>query len=273
MTRYSAMRRSSEPPAVSATLRNAILHGRYSIENQRFQITESELVRWMRLERPSLTMILLVDLSRSTAVFRLVLADIIRSLRHSFHRNHDRIGLISMQGNQARVHNHPSTNHRIVCRNLAGLTIQGETPLGDGLMKALEMVRQEKLRKPGARAIVILLSDCFPEPLIGGLADIFDEPAYRNAIRAAGIYRKRGVFLMVINPAFPEMLNTPPNPGQRLSMRLVRESRGQLIRVATQRHAWDGSNRLSNSHLDVQRIIRSVEEAFDRKLYQSGMQR
>lgn len=276
-TRYMAMRNSSDAPAVIPTIRTAIMNAHYNVSTQSLTVTDSDIVRWIRSERASLTMILLVDLSRSTAAFRHILAEILKSLRVNFNRNNDRIGLISMQGNQARIHNHPSTNHRVVCRNLAGLSIQGDTPLGDGLMKALDMARQETLRKPGARSIVILLSDCFPEPLTGGYADLFDEPAYRDAIGAAALFRKRGVFLLVINPAFPESIETALNPGQRLSLRIVRESRGQLIRLMTSRANMAGESQLVSVQSDVQRILRSVEDAFDRKLYQnqstSAMQR
>jgi len=123
-----------------ATVINSVFNGRFTIREKLFRIVKSDFVGWKRLERESITLVLLVDLSTSTFPFVRMFAEIINSLTAYFQMHKDRIGLISLQGTQACVMNHPTHNYRIVIKNLMALTIHGQSPLADGLQKALTMV-------------------------------------------------------------------------------------------------------------------------------------
>lgn len=213
------------------TVVNALGNGRYSLENKGFSIVPSDFVGWEKLERQSLALVLVIDVSRSTFPFIRIFAEIIGSLTGYFKLHRDRIGLISLQGLQARILNHPTHNYRVVTKSLLNLKVQGDTPLADGLLKALAMVRLEKFRKPGSASLVILLSDGYPEPLTSHCDDIFDEPAYRETIRAASLFHQQAVSLLMINPSFQNHDPAKYLPGERLSEAVVRAGRGKLIRL------------------------------------------
>jgi Mg-chelatase subunit ChlD len=213
------------------TVFNSLSNGKYSLEKKSFSISPADFVGWEKLERQSLTLVLLVDVSRSTFPFIKIFAEILDSLTGYFKLHQDRIGLISLQGMQARILNHPTHNYRVVTKSLMSLKVQGDSPLADGLLKALAMVRLERFRKPGSANLVIMLSDGYPEPLTARCPDIFDEPAYRETIRASSLYRRQAVSLLMINPSFQHQDPAEYLPGERLSAIIARESRGRLIKL------------------------------------------
>ncbi|MBN1880247.1 VWA domain-containing protein [bacterium] len=263
MVRTVHYRPGDTVPAPVPSLLNAVLHGDCEAGKIPYRIDTSRLLGWQRLEHESLTLILLVDISRSTYAFMSIFAAILGSLTEHFQRNNDRIGLISLQGVKAKILNHPTRNHRIVLRNLTSLGIQGLTPLADGLLKALDMARLESFRKPGARSIVVMLSDCYPEPITHCYEDLMDEPVYQQAIRVATLYRKVAVSLLVINPSFPlEQKRKPLKPGPRLALQIIRASGGKLLKIPVEQHLTDGKREVKSLDQSVNRILRLIDSSF-----------
>lgn len=243
------------------TLLRAASGGGYDLASGRFRVGDGDLVGWEKLERQSLTLVLVVDASTSTYPFINVFAQILNSLTGHFRRHQDRIGLVALGGRQASVLNHPTHNYRVVSRNLRGIRIQGMTPLADGLQKALAMIRLERHRKPGSRNLAVLLSDCYPEPLTHRHGDVFDEPAYRQSLAAAAHFRQQKVSMLVVNPSFKNTEEERFLPGERLSSALARESRGRLIRIYRSEFTPGTFSRLYSppSRREIQQILSGVE--------------
>jgi Mg-chelatase subunit ChlD len=240
----------------------ALYRGNYNLRMRRFSIEESDFAGWQRLERENLTMVMVIDVSNSTYPYVRVFADVLNNLTEYFKMTkQDRIGLISLQGTQAKVMNHPTFNYRIVTGNLLKLKVHGETPLADGLLKARAMVRLEQYRKPGSKNLVLLLSDCYPEPLTGLYEDIFDEPAYRDAIRAAAFFRKERISLLVINPSFALPDQKILSPGERLAQRIAQEGRGKLITLHRAKGTLDDAYAAPSS-AEIRMIIHGIEEMY-----------
>jgi len=240
----------------------ALYRGKYDLARKRFSIEESDFAGWQRIERENLTMVMVIDVSNSTYPYVRVFADILNSLTEYFKMTkQDRIGLISLQGTQAKIMNHPTYNYRIVTGSLLKLKVHGETPLADGLLKARAMVRLEQYRKPGSKNLVMLLSDCYPEPLTGLCEDLFDEPAYRDAIRAAGLFRKERISLLVISPTFGAPDHQRLTPGERLAQRIAQEGRGKLITLHRAKGTLDDAYAAPSS-AEIRTIIHGIEEMF-----------
>lgn len=245
--------------AVLNTVLDAIASGNYDLTKRSFHIAAENMRGWTRREYESLTLILLVDVSKSTWAFIKVFKEILSSLTDYFNRHNDRVGLISLQGMQAKIYSHPTHNFRVVARGLSRLKFHGETPIADGLYSALNMARLEKNKNPGSRSIVILLSDCFPEPLTLGSSDVMNDPAYRNSLNAAAQYKKEKITLLVINPAF--IGEEAELPGEILSQNIARAAGGKLIKLHREkerRHA-----KLSTREIEI--IIKGIEDSLSRK--------
>ncbi len=245
------------------TVLNFLHTGRYDLKGKRINILKKNLVGWQRLEHESLTLISVVDVSESTFSYINVFAEILRSLTRYFNRNNDRIGLISLQGVQAEILNHPTHNYRIITKALTRLEIHGETPLADGLLKALYMAKLERFRKPGSKNLVILLSDCYPEPLVHKYENIFDEPAYKNAVNAASLYRRNKIFLLVINPSFRKNEKETLLPGEKLSEIIAGVSRGKLIKLYRPVGLYSAAEKLPQpGRREIETILKGIEDTF-----------
>ena len=175
-----------------------------------------------------------------------------------FNRHNDRVGLIALQGEQARIYCHPTHNFRVVSRGLGKLHFHGLTPLADGLFKSLSMARLERAKSPGSKSIVVLLSDCYPEPLTPGYEDKFDDPAYRNCISNARAYKREKVMLLLINPTFSSA--EARFPGERLSIKIAEAAGGKLIKLFRPKDTRYSPP--SRKELNI--ILQGIEESFVR---------
>ncbi len=243
------------------TIINSLHNGRYKLKEKRINVKKEDFVGWKRAEKESLTLVLVVDVSKSTRPFMVVFREILKSLTKYFNKNNDRIGLISLQGSQAKTLNHPTHNFRVIIKSLSKLNIYGETPLADGLLKSLDMVKLEKFKKPGSKSLVLLISDCYPEPLTKQYEDIFDEPAYKNTLTNSILYKNRKVNLLVINPCF--MDEEAQYPGEKLSQMIADNSNGKLIKLITQKSALGGTaGYLPPTYKEIEKIVRGIEDTF-----------
>ena len=251
------------------TVLAAAMNGRYDWIGRRFRIGKGDLTGWLKKNTESMTLLLTIDLSRSTSAFKDILAEILKSLREYFNRHNDRIGLISLQGVQGKVLNHPTRNHRVIIKNLTAMRIQGTTPLADGLRKALDMAGIEKAKNPASKCVAILMSDCFPEPVTHQYADLMEEPVYQDAIRVSRLFRARKIFLLIINPSYRTGPKAKQTPGERLADRIITESRGRMIALATEISDHSGSAFLKDHHAEIERILKMIDNAFQSQ--QTGM--
>jgi Mg-chelatase subunit ChlD len=234
---------------------SSIANGNYDLQRRRLTVRDSDLVGWTRSEFESLTLILLVDVSNSTWRFVEVFKDILKSLATYFSRHNDRMGLISLQGSQARIYVHPTHNFRVVARGLSRLEFHGYTPLADGLHKSLSVARLESSKNPGSRSVVILISDCHPEPVAMGCEDPLQDPAYRNSVAAAGHYRKSKTMLLVINPTCA--ISEKKSPGETLSEMLAHGSGGRLIKLRRRKSV----HQLPPNRKEMETIFKGVEDS------------
>lgn len=230
-------------------------------------ITKKDLLGWEKSSHQSLNMILVVDVSFSVINFVKAFSRIINSLTVYFNKNKDRIGVISLQGHQAKILNHPTHNYKVVAKSLLSLKVHGRTPLSDGLLKSLDMARLEKFRNKGSLSLVVLLSDCYPEPLTGKFRNIFDEPAYRNSLSAAKLFRKAKIGLLLINPNFKhaETQKEKYFPGEKLSEFIVENAGGKLVKLMSSaissKTVYTEKDRYEVSPKDIERIISGVASA------------
>lgn len=245
------------------TIISSVLKGNYDLEKRALAITDDDLLGWRRSEYESLTLILVVDVSKSTRPFIKVFQEILRSMTGYFHQHNDRVGLISLQGLQAQIFNHPTHNFRVVARGLTKLKFHGETPLADGLFKAYNMAKLEKAKNPGSRSIVILLSDCYPEPTTPEYENKLEDPVYRNAVNVAAYYKKRRITLLVINPAFQSEEGNLP--GEILSKRIVEASGGKLIKLFRPKDYRE----LPLSKKEMEMILSDVEKSISQSFRQT----
>jgi hypothetical protein len=139
----------------------------------------------------------------------------------------DRIGIIAFKDSGAIEVQAPTTNWNKVYRALARLRISGLTPLAEGLMKALETVKRERMRNRNIQPLVIIISDFAPNiPLAQSVGP--GQAQYtpvRDLVKASRLLRKGNVSLAAINvdPAqasWVKFLKRPYHDAQELAVLL-----------------------------------------------------
>ncbi|MBF6329445.1 magnesium chelatase subunit D family protein [Nocardia transvalensis] len=102
-----------------------------------------------------------VDASGSMAArdrLSAVTGAVVALLRDAYQRR-DKVAVITMRGSEAELVLPPTSSVDIAVRRLTDLRTGGKTPLAQGLLKAREIVRRERVRDPQRRPLLVLLTD------------------------------------------------------------------------------------------------------------------
>ncbi|GAB2722806.1 VWA domain-containing protein [Nocardia thraciensis] len=105
--------------------------------------------------------VFVVDASGSMAArdrLSAVTGAVVALLRDAYQRR-DKVAVITMRGAEADLVLPPTSSVDIAVRRLADLRTGGKTPLANGLVRAREIVRRERVRDPRRRAMLVLLTD------------------------------------------------------------------------------------------------------------------
>ncbi|MBB5911505.1 magnesium chelatase subunit D [Nocardia transvalensis] len=105
--------------------------------------------------------VFVVDASGSMAArdrLSAVTGAVVALLRDAYQRR-DKVAVITVRGSEAELVLPPTSSVDIAVRRLSGLRTGGKTPLAQGLLKAREVVRRERVRDPQRRAMLVLLTD------------------------------------------------------------------------------------------------------------------
>ncbi len=149
--------------APDATLRAALIRQGNSVMNQSFSVVESDL-RKKVYKRPQKTLIIfVVDSSDSMgdgtyARIKSAKGAVLAILAKAYQKRH-RVGLVAFRDECAEVVLQPTSSLALARQHLRTLPTGGATPFSDGLMKAWRMVKTERLKDPGIKPLLVILSD------------------------------------------------------------------------------------------------------------------
>ena len=127
----------------------------------RLRFLPTDLRRAVREGREANLVLFVVDTSGSMAARERMhqVKTAILSLLLDAYRRRDRVGVITFRDRAAEIALPPTGSVDIAARRLDDLPTGGRTPLAEGLMKAAEVVRRERLRDPGRRPLVVIVTD------------------------------------------------------------------------------------------------------------------
>ncbi|OPX07084.1 magnesium chelatase, partial [Mycobacterium sp. AT1] len=158
--RTTAGRRTGATPSSAAgngihlleTVRAAAPHqatrGRTS---GRLALQPEDLRRAVREGREANLVLFVVDVSGSMAARERMqqVKTAILSLLLDAYRRRDRVAVVTFRGTGAEVALPPTRSVDVAARRLDDLRTGGRTPLAEGLLEAVELIRRERLRDPG----------------------------------------------------------------------------------------------------------------------------
>lgn len=112
------------------------------------------------------------------------------SLLLDAYQRRDKVGLVTFRGSAAEVALPPTSSVDAAAARLESLPTGGRTPLAAGLLRAHDVLRVERLRDPGRRALVVVVTD--------GRATAGPQPV-ELAGRAARLFAAEGIASVVVD--------------------------------------------------------------------------
>ena len=149
--------------ALFPTIQAAIMNRHIKLEEKpSIQVQPEDVRTKIRVYRAPVTIILVLDVSGSMVRHLDVIAKAVSILNREAYRKRDRLALIAFKEGAAHILNDPTTNINVVAGNIRKLKASGGTPLAEGMMKALEVVKNERRRNKDIIPLVVIISDFLP---------------------------------------------------------------------------------------------------------------
>lgn len=132
-------------------------------DNQTFAVTKSDL-RKKIYNRPQKTLIVfVVDSSDSMgegtyARIKAAKGTVLAILAKAYQKRH-RVGMVTFREETAEVILYPTSSLTLARKSLKALPTGGATPFADGMMKGWRVIKTERLKDPGIRPLLVILSD------------------------------------------------------------------------------------------------------------------
>ena len=185
---------SSYSVAVDATLRRAAFRQAGEGQNgpRKLCLTVADLCKKLRVRPCEHLVVFVVDTSDSMGGQRrqrmqVAKGAVIALLRHAYQGRH-RVALVAFGGEEARVVLPPTHSVNLAVERLREMPSGGATPMADGLQKALQIVQTERLKHPGIRPVLVVISDGEANvPLVSGVPPLRELLALAERIHRAKI--------------------------------------------------------------------------------------
>lgn len=183
--------------ALIPTFCTAALNRHFQISDgrPRLLIKASDLRKKVRERRKGASILFVVDSSGSMGAKRRMRAvkGAVKGLLSEAYQKRDRVGVVSFRGSRADILLSITGSPELARKRMDELPTGGKTPLADGIFRACELLRAERIRNPDVLQYLILISDGKANvPLFGG------EP-FDDALKAADMVRGSGVGAMVLD--------------------------------------------------------------------------
>ena len=180
--------------ALDATLRQAALRRAQnrSRSSSDFTVTRGDL-RKKKFVRPAeILIVFVVDASESMgsgaeARMKAAKGAAVAMLNRAY-QDRSRVALVVFGGEEAKVLLAPTASIEVALAVLETLPTGGATPFSDGLMKAWQVVRSERLKDPGVKPILVIISDGEANvPVSPGVPALEELSALAGEIGTAGV--------------------------------------------------------------------------------------
>ncbi|MFF7991841.1 putative cobaltochelatase [Kitasatospora xanthocidica] len=178
---------------LTATLRAAAPHQAARGRSGRALVLRKDDFReQVRQGRESNLVLFVVDASGSMAARQRMTAvkGAVLSLLMDAYQRRDKIGMITFRGAGAELALPPTSSVEVGAARLESLPTGGRTPLAEGLLRAHEVLRVERLRDPNRRPLLVVVTD---GRATGG------RDALARSQRAAALFAAQGTASVVLD--------------------------------------------------------------------------
>jgi magnesium chelatase subunit D len=201
-----------------ATIRTAARLQRFRKKpaNTALAICVEDVKEKLRVYRAPMTIVFLLDLSESMLSSIKDIKEALLKLHNDAYRFRDKVGLVAFKEMGAVVAHHPTTNLKLVSNTLLRLGMGGYTPLADGMLKALDVLKESKRRDLSTIPVMVVITDGetnvpFRKDLqTGEIREInaidvaffkYENEAIKDVVTVSEMIKREGIYTVVINIA------------------------------------------------------------------------
>ncbi|MGW7469567.1 putative cobaltochelatase [Streptomyces xantholiticus] len=180
---------------LAATVQAAAPHQRARGRSGRGLVVRRDDLRQATREgREGNLVLFVVDASGSMAARKRMGAvkGAVLSLLLDAYQRRDKVGLITFRGKDAELALPPTSSVDAAAARLESLPTGGRTPLAQGLLKAHDVLRIERLRDPSRRPLLVVVTD-------GRATGAGAGDAFGSALRAARLHAAEGTAAVVVD--------------------------------------------------------------------------
>ncbi|GGW63413.1 putative cobaltochelatase [Streptomyces xantholiticus] len=180
---------------LAATVQAAAPHQRARGRSGRGLVVRRDDLRQATREgREGNLVLFVVDASGSMAARKRMGAvkGAVLSLLLDAYQRRDKVGLITFRGKGAELALPPTSSVDAAAARLESLPTGGRTPLAQGLLKAHDVLRIERLRDPSRRPLLVVVTD-------GRATGTGAGDAFGSALRAARLHAAEGTAAVVVD--------------------------------------------------------------------------
>jgi magnesium chelatase subunit D len=147
--------------ALDATLRVAALHQERGSDNTALKIDEQDIREKIKERKVGNLIVFVVDTSGSMGAQQRMIAvkGAISSLLTDAYQKRDHVSLVVFRGDAADIVLPPTNSIMLAKSSMDGVPTGGKTPLGDGLIKAHELILKEAIKDARIKPIMVIVSD------------------------------------------------------------------------------------------------------------------
>ncbi len=200
---------------------------RKKVEGLAVRVLPEDLREKVRIFKAPLTIVFVLDLSESMLQSVDGIKEAMLKLHRDAYRFRDRVGLVVFKEMGATVLQHPTSNLRLVASKLLRLRLSGLTPLAAGMLKALEVLREEKRRDISVVPVMVVVTDGdanVPLRRDLGTGEIrsfdaldlayfkYDDEVFKDVFSVSKMIKRDGVFTVVVDVS-PETTDLATSSG------------------------------------------------------------
>ncbi|MDY0325045.1 MAG: VWA domain-containing protein [Candidatus Cloacimonadaceae bacterium] len=226
-SRYS----SNGRPDLYQSLKAAIMEGSFVREPFHIEIARRHFRYPVYQQKQNFNIMLVLDISNSVKWILKFIDKIIAMLTAQACAAKDKLGLIIFNDDRAQIMHYPTSNIRQIVGTINTLSPKGKTPLAQGVKLALQTLQHSRFQVTGMANAIVLLSDCFPEPITGEYADQMDEPACQELLHVADRVADAKIKLLILNPSVRSTPHYEKLIGFRLGTLAAERANGSFLNL------------------------------------------
>ncbi len=221
-------------PHIYQTVKAAILDGSFDRNPFHIHIKNRHFRYPVYQQKQNFNIMLVLDISNSVKWILKFMAKIISMLTAQASASKDKLGLIIFNDDRAQIMHYPTTNIRHVIGTINTLAPTGATPLAEGIKLAMQTLEHSRFQVTGMSNAIVLLSDCFPEPITGEHKDPLDEPICQQLLHVCDKIAENKIKLLVLNPSISNMTHYEQQIGYKLGLKAAEHANGNFLNLVAQ---------------------------------------